>query len=161
MDDGLKFTRAVAEAQALVLNSIEMCKKGGFTLHKFVFTDRDVLQTIPTAYYAKDLQKLDLGCDRLPVSRTLGIEWCVEEDEFRFHVEVKIEPATRRAILSTVSSVFDPLGLLSPFLLTGRMILQRRCRDGCSWDDQIPDDLTIEWNNWKEELTLISQLCYQ
>ena len=158
VDDGLKSTRSVAEAQALVLNSIEICKKGGFTLHQFVSTDRDVLQTIPTAYHAKDLQKLDLGCDRLPVSRTLGIEWCVEEDEFRFHVEVKTQPATRRAILSTVSSVFDPLGLLSPFLLTGRMILQRICRDGCSWDDPIPDDLTIEWNNWKEELTLISQI---
>ena len=118
MDDGLKSTRSVAEAQALVLNSIEMCKKGGFTLHKFVSTDRNVLQTIPTAYHAKDLQKLDLGCDRLPVSRTLGIEWCVE---------VKTQPATRRAILSTVSSVFDPLSLLSPFLLTRRMILQRIC----------------------------------
>ena len=55
VDDGLKSTRSVAEAQALVLNSIKMCKKnGGFTLHKFVSTDRDILQTIPTAYYAED-----------------------------------------------------------------------------------------------------------
>ena len=165
VDDGLKSTETVQEAKTLAQNAVTMCKNGGFTLHKFMSTHREVLQAIPAVYHAKDLQKLNLRCDKLPASRTLGVEWCVEEDEFQFHVEPKDHPITRRAILSTVSSVFDPLGLLSPFLLRGRIILQRICRDGCSWDDPVSDDLESEWNKWTEELSSLSQIhiprCYK
>ena len=165
VDDGLKSVETIEEAAALADNAIDMCKRGGFKLHKFMSTHREVLEDIPSTHHAKDLQKLNLRRDKLPVSRTLGIEWCVEEDEFQFQVEVKDHPVTRRAILSTVSSIFDPLGLVCPVLLGGRKILQQLCRDGCSWDDPISDDLEREWNQWTEELPKLSQIhiprCYK
>ena len=88
-----------------------------------------------------------------------------EKDEFRFRIDMKDSPVTRRGILSTVSSIFDPLGLVSPFLFTGRKILQEICRDGCSWDDPVPEDIRFSWLKWKEELPLLSALhvrrCYK
>ncbi|CAC5386644.1 unnamed protein product [Mytilus coruscus] len=51
--------------------------------------------------------------------RALGVQWCVDSDEFRFNIDVKDKPATRRGILSITSSVFDPLGFLAPFTLVG------------------------------------------
>ena len=47
-------------------------------------------------------------------------------------------PLTRRGILSTVSSVYDPLGFLAPLILVGKSLLQDLCRGKVEWDDPIP-----------------------
>ena len=73
----------------------------------------------------KTFKELDLSSDVLPVERALGVHWCVENDSFGFRNELKDRPLTRRGILSTVSSVYDPLGLAAPFLLKGKIILQQ------------------------------------
>ena len=38
----------------------------------------------------------------------------------------------------TVSSIYDPHGLIAPFLLHGKRILQAICKDGSCWDDPVP-----------------------
>jgi hypothetical protein len=42
---------------------------------------------------------------------------------------------TKRGIVSIVSSVYDSLGIVSPFVLTGRSILQNICKQGIEWDE--------------------------
>ena len=72
---------------------------------------------------------------------------------------------SRRGILSTVSSVYDPLGLVAPFILLGKRILQELCREGVDWDDDIPDNIRARWEKWRAELPLLERLkvprCYK
>ena len=68
------------------------------------------------------------------------------------------KPLSRRGILSTVSSVIDPLGLVAPFILTGKRILQELCLDGVGWDDEIPDELRPQWEKWRAELPVLERL---
>ena len=91
---------------------------------------KEVSAAIPPELRVRDAQNLDLTCDPLPIERTLGVQWCIESDVFQFRIEVKDKPFTRRGILSTVSSVFDPLRLVSPFVLIGKQVLQELVRDG-------------------------------
>ena len=56
---------------------------------------------------------------------------------FGFRIVIKDQPLTRRGILSTISSVYDPLGIAAPFLLVGKKILQDLCRTKLGWDDEI------------------------
>ena len=161
VDDGLKSVGTVEEAQRLITDSIELCKKGGFKLHKFVSNHRKVLKAIPPESRCSEVQMLNDPHDKLPTTRTLGIEWCIESDSFKFRIEMKDTPVTRRGILSTVSSIFDPTGLISPFLLTGRKILQDICRDGHSWDDELPEDIETRWRQWREELLTLANLSIQ
>ena len=58
-------------------------------------------------------------------------------------------PLTRRGILSTLSSVYDPLGLISPVVLVGKQILQQLCADQLSWDDPLPESLESRWERWR------------
>lgn len=88
---------------------------------------------------------MDLCKDNLPVERTLGIWWCVETDTFNFRVQLKDHPLTRRGILSSVSSVFDPLGLVSPFVLVGKQILKELCQGGGDWDDPVSEEIRNRW----------------
>lgn len=67
---------------------------------KFIQTSQSV--HAPHAYSVIQMQSV------------LGAKWNIEVDVFPFSVALKERPATRRGILATVASVYDPLGFLSP-----------------------------------------------
>ena len=67
------------------------------------------------------------------------MQWCIEDDNFGFRIELKDRPLTRGGILSTISSIYDPLGLIAPFLSHGKIILQQLCRDKKDCDDSLSD----------------------
>lgn len=165
VDDGLKSVRTAEDAFALIDSSRKLCKEGGFNLHKFACNEKSVIVQIPEDIRAKDVQDIDLKFEPLPIERTLGIEWCLESDTFRFRISLTDKPATRRGILSSVSSIYDPLGLVAPFLLGGRKILQEICRDGNGWDDPISENLLLRWDRWRNDLLCLSKLtiprCYK
>ena len=124
VDDGLKSVPTVPEAIKLIKNGTEMCIRGGFRLHKFTSNSKEVVESIPEALLAKEIKDIDLNCDLLPPERVLGVEWNIENDAFKFRITLKDKPLTRRGNLSTVSSVYDPLGFAALFLLRGKRILQ-------------------------------------
>ncbi|XP_064647466.1 uncharacterized protein LOC135500150 [Lineus longissimus] len=57
-------------------------------------------------------------------------------------------------MLSVISSVFDPLGIASPFVLPARILLQSLCKKEIGWDDQIGEENTPRWQQWLEDLKL-------
>ena len=67
--------------------------------------------------------------------------------------------------MSTVSSIYDPLGLVSPLVLRGKQILQELCRNAVDWDDEVPDHIQPKWIKCREELCKLDQLrvprCYK
>ena len=125
--------------------SRSLCSQGGFNLHKYISNDKDVINSLPQEIRAKNIQNIDLNHDQPPVDRTLGIEWCVESDNFQFRIHLKDQPLFRRGILSTISSIFDPLSLVVPFLLQEKKILQELCVENKGWDDPICDEVRIKW----------------
>ncbi len=59
--------------------------------------------------------------------KTLGLIWQTKNDRFRFeqgHDSTKDSQWTRRKLLSMVAKLFYPLGLLAPYIITARMMLQ-------------------------------------
>ena len=165
VDDGLKSVKTVKEAIVLTQKSKEMCKQGGFRLHKFISNRKEVIDSIPAEDRAKGIKDLDLEHEELPSERVLRIEWCVECDAFQFRITLKDKSFTRRGIISTVSSIYDPLGFAAPFLLQGKRILQDLCKEKVEWDDPIPDELRARWEKWRSELVLLEEMkirrCYK
>lgn len=51
------------------------------------------------------------------VESSLGVEWYIESDGFQFRISLGDKHILRRGILSTASSIFDPMGMVSPFIL--------------------------------------------
>ena len=107
VDDGLKAVSSVKTAVDLISNTQAMCAKAGLRLHKFSSNKKEVIQAVAPEDRAKGL--LDLSCDPFPIERTLGIMWCAESDTFQFRIIIQDRPLTRRGILSTMCSVYDPV----------------------------------------------------
>ena len=157
VDDLLKSVGTEDKAIELINNVKGICAKGGFKLTKFVSNSRKVIDTVPEIDRTKELKGLDLGQDKLPIGRALGVQWCVESDVFNFRIELKDRPCTRRGILSTISSIYDPLGFIAPAVLSGKMILQRLSQSA-SWDMPISNKTFAQWERWRSELFLLQQV---
>lgn len=165
VDDGLKSVATVSEATSLIENTKSICARGEMRLHKFISNSKEVIAKIAPDDRAKGVKDLDLHNDVLPIERALGVQWCVESDTFQFRIVLQDKPLTRRGILSTISSVYDPLGFLAPVILTGRQILQSLCRDKPDWDDPVPEPLRHSWEKWRNSLHHLEKLkiqrCYK
>lgn len=70
---------------------------------------------------------------------------------------MKDRPLTRRGILSIVSSIYDPLGFVSPLILKAKIILRDLCKKGLDWDDCIPPENQTRWQTWLEELPKLQE----
>ena len=60
--------------------------------------------------------------------------------------------------LPVISSIYNPLGLVSPYLLKGKKILQNLCYDSLGWDEKIPENVASEWKYWKEKLLILKNI---
>ena len=151
VDDGLTSVATVEEGKDLVTQTVQLCASKGLRLHKFVSNSAEVLQCLPPEERSVDVKTLQLH-DEPIVERTLGLEWCIQSDCFQFKIVLKDRPSTRRGILSTVYSLYDPLGLLAPVILVGRQILQDICKGKYDWDSTLPDDIIERWEKWRHSL---------
>ena len=123
-----------------------MLKLGGFRLTKWVSNSKHVIASVPNTERARSVVDLSFD-DDLSSQKALGVEWNVNEDLLSFKTNLETKPATRRGILSTTSSIFDPLGIVAPVTLLPKIILQQLCKLGLGWDDQIPEEYREMWEN--------------
>lgn len=82
-----------------------------------------VLKEIPI----KDRKaEVDLDRDYLPCAKTLGVWWLADEDAFIFKENTPGDEMkyTKRNFHSKNAILFDPIGLLAPFTMRARILLQ-------------------------------------
>ena len=87
----------------------------------------------------------ELSEDKLPTDRTWGVIWDAQEDMLWFTGLKGDLRTTRRNILSQAFSVSDPRGLLHPFTIRSKIILQGLNRMKYGWDDELKEADLQEW----------------
>ena len=172
VDDGLSSCSTDKEAIDLLTNTKAMLAAANIRLHKVVSDSVTVMEALPAEDRAKSVNGLDLRCDILPTQRSLGVYWDIEKDRFIFRVSLQEKPFTLRGVLSIVNSVYDNLGLASPFVLRGKLILQELVFMGkkgnkgsrLGWDDPLPENMRLRWSHWRDSLAQLEDVsvprCY-
>jgi len=78
--------------------------------------------------------------------KLLGVKWNTHEDTLSTkEVVFEDKPLTMRRLLSNVSLLFDPLGLLSPLTITARILMQSTWKLKIGWDTTLPEEVQTEW----------------
>ena len=91
-------------------------------------------------------------------NKILGIPWDSERDTLEFDLgkvgkEIgKTSLVTKRGILSTLASLFDPHGLVSPVAVSAKILFQELCLEKLGWDDPLPEDKCVRWETWLKDL---------
>ena len=159
VDDCLKSVSDEQTAIKLIKGLVSATSAGGFRLTKFASNSKEVLKSIPVQERSKDLQCCNLDYDNLINERALGMQWNMQSDNFGFAIKLMKKPHTRRGILSIISSLYDPLGFLSPFILPAKKMLQKLCQQkSLGWDDEIEDEYKEVWMQWMDDVVLLKEL---
>jgi hypothetical protein len=165
MDDMIRSVDSIQAAKSLIPEMQDLLAKGGFKLGKFMSTHREVIDTVPEDLRAKSLQELNIEDSTLPQESALGLQWNVEGDYFTYTIHLQDKPATRRGLLATTASLYDPLGLVAPVTLVPRLIQQELCRLQLDWDDAVPNEKVELISQWKAATASLSSVqlprCYQ
>ena len=149
IDEVLKSVPTTERAIWLAEQLEKLLREGGFHLTRFASNSRQVLEAFPQGERENTFINLDLN--QLPVGRAFGLHWVTASDTFQFKVVPTNRPPTKRGVLSTVSSLYDPLGFLGPFVLPVKVILQQLRTKAVQWDDPLPEPLLTRWNKWVRE----------
>ncbi|XP_059053595.1 uncharacterized protein LOC131847882 [Achroia grisella] len=118
----------------------EVLQKGCFNLRKFKTNLPSIVQN--------NSNNDDLSFSES--TSTLGIGWNPPTDTLHFPIKfpcsVETANLSKRAVLSSIFRIFDPLGLLSPCVVRAKIILQQIWLLKVGWDEPVPDNIQMEWN---------------
>lgn len=100
---------------------------------------------------------LNVGCNEQ--YKTLGLGWRPQSDELHFSIDVNLpHDITKRTMLSLISQVFDPLGLLSPIVISFKIILQKLWIQKLSWDETVPAEISELWCSLIKDLPELNNI---
>jgi hypothetical protein len=94
-------------------------------LRKWCSNSEIVMRKISSKSVDDPLFVLDIGDD--DTVKSLGLQWKPVADHFQYDIVTRSTQGalTKRAILSDLNKIFDPLGFLSPLLVKGKIFLQQ------------------------------------
>ncbi|XP_062533183.1 uncharacterized protein LOC134202151 [Armigeres subalbatus] len=136
---------------------IQIMSAGGMSLRQWSSNSQEILDTIPV-----DLRETEtiLELDRESFVTALGLRWEPSTDLLSFKQPkwVGCERLTKRIILSFISSLFDPLGLIGPFIVKLKILLQMLWKLQLDWDIEVPAGFARAWSELQQSIHLLSQL---
>ena len=156
VNDCLCSVSSVKEGIKIVTQLPQLLQKSGFHLTKWSSNNSSVLQAVPSPERSTLLLNLDL--DNNSIEQVLGVGWNIKKDVFEFRANIPPHCLNRRGILSTLSSLFDLLGFVSPIILNSMILPQNLCKQGSNWDDDISDTEVVQWQAWLQTLTQLQNL---
>ncbi|XP_018400787.1 PREDICTED: uncharacterized protein LOC108778179 [Cyphomyrmex costatus] len=150
-------TRAdiIQEAETLRDETIKLLMLGAFELGKWASnTPEGLLDAISN----RNDKPVVINDDES--AHILGIKWNGNTDTLHFSHDpiISHDTISKQKILSDVSKLYDPLGLLGPIIIIAKLILQDLWRAGIDWNESVPQNLHVRWITFKSQLTELNQL---
>ena len=86
-------------------------------------------------------------------SKLLGLVWDKREDTLEIQAQLQGEQVpTKRSILSQLSSIYDPLGIVSPTMVEGKRIYREVCDEKVGWNTEVNRVNSRDWLKWSSQL---------
>ena len=150
VDDLVTGGTSVHEVREKKEISVEIFKETSFDLHKWQSNIKELEQDEQSNVNEDStFAKQQLGNE---TGNLLGMKWDKEADTIQVIIPPDESTPTKRGILGKVARIFDPLGLIAPTTLQGKLLYREACEQKCKWDDELPDKLSKHWQKWERGL---------
>ena len=161
VDDFTCGASSVEEGFNIYQKAKHLMNQGGFNLCKWKTNSRILQQSIDAVEGEVVNEMFEL--------KLLGVSWDISKDIFQFDLRdlvnfVKSLPPTKQSILRASAKIFDPLDLLSPFVVGIKILFQTLCKSKVDWDVTLDRDMLSQWSNLIQEFERLSEInvprCY-
>nr|XP_049706201.1 uncharacterized protein LOC126056614 isoform X3 [Helicoverpa armigera] len=159
-DDLLSGASTVSEAIDLCKGITATLNSAKFNIRKWKSNNTLVIKELFLGQVIDSNTVLDLSENNLNrTSKTLGLYWLCQQDTLSFSINIELhEKVTKRHILSVISQIFDPLGLVGPCVVEAKLIMQKLWVNKCSWDEEVPSDILQLWSSFANTLPCLNKL---
>jgi hypothetical protein len=140
---------------------------GAITMY-YVLTEMKRLINLTLAKWATNAKLLKTiwkaeGQNVEAQTQVLGLSWdteadCLYIDADEMISKLKEGPTTKRKLLQTTASFYDPLALFSAVSLFAKVLFQDTWCRGINWNELLPTDLATRWHAWISALPSLSQV---
>ena len=177
VDDLVTGCKTLDEAFTLYQKASERLKQGGFRLRKWKTNSIKLAERIEESEnetaetkqqgksdessYAKEI--LGQSSSTGGKCKILGMSWDNDKDTLEFDLakvgkDAATERPTKRRVLSTIATIFDPQGIISPISIMAKVFFQDLCKEKLDWDDPIQVNRCTEWNAWLDDLARVNSI---
>ena len=139
MDDPVKSVENTEKAREFWQEAIRVFKDGGFNLRKFRSNDEDLLREFSDGQVQQ-------------IHKVLGVSWDLKSDELLPLVDLDVtvpKKLAKREVLSCLSKIYDPCGLVSPVVTPLKIVVQDCWKEKLGWDEEVNQDF-----RWRVEEVL-------
>ncbi|XP_053947719.1 uncharacterized protein LOC128856441 [Anastrepha ludens] len=146
VDDLVISERSLEEAKLMYLKSKEIMAKARFNLRKWNTNDPEL-----SAFF------LTYNNEQAISQKVLDINWTTANDEISVSIEsiseylMNLRP-TKRNVMKAMAKIYDPLGMLGPFTVRIKLILQNIWKENLEWDEALSGDNMNDFQHWQEEI---------
>nr|CAH7734506.1 unnamed protein product [Callosobruchus chinensis] len=157
VDDLISGSSDIETASQLRADITKVLSPYGFKLRKWCANEPSVLEgssstnsiNTDSYYLCKD-----------EIRHALGLTWYPNQDmlSYAFNIEFPNKRITKRVVLSVVASIFDPLGLMSPVIISFKILLQQLWQQNLQWDEPLPQKLLEVWNHLISDIDSINSI---
>ncbi len=179
VDDVVTGARSEDEGFHLYARSKKIFSRGGFNLRKFLTNSQQLQQRIDQAenlldpvcqrterstsgasHLEETYAEATLGSAEKPgpgEHKVLGVHWLPDCDQLIFDVAevarlaISLDP-TKRNVVSTIGTFYDPLGYLAPLVIKFKVLFQKLCESRIDWDQTLTGELREEWKTFVSDL---------
>ena len=120
----------------------ERLREGGFSLQKFESNSQALEAQICSQYDHQESTRPRSNKILLP-KRDKGTDLFVFD--FKDNIDKSVQPYTKRNVLHTIASIYDPLGIINPVVLRMKILMQGICGEKHYWDDPLTGMLLQRW----------------
>jgi hypothetical protein len=175
MDDASDSRPTEEQALETAHQLLAIMEKISMPIHKFYSNSPLVLKNIDPSFLAKEIHLGD-GDVEIESGKILGMRYNAspEEDFLGFAGKfktihewsnrsktTKVEGGkwTKRHVARAAASIYDPHGLISPFVARSKVIMQEIWkRPHLDWDSTLPPEICIPWEQWLTQAFLVPEI---
>lgn len=153
MDDLSSGCDDLETATQIQKQTTQILADAGFPLRKWMSNNEELMERIPENQ--KEGAASEDGC-----ISTLGLRWHHSCDKLSFKANTKDSSSkiTKRAILSQITAIYDPLGLLAPITIYNKILMQQIWREKTDWDDSVSTEIASKWNAFKQQIGIVEKI---
>ena len=164
IDDLVCSVPSMTHAERLASEVNNVLSKGGFEIKCWQFSSSTTASDPSGQASSVSLLKGNSQDE----TAVLGVDWQPVRDVIVYHVMLNFSPKrrgkfsepnltadnvhvslpsimTRRAVLQQVMAIFDPLGLIAPYLLVAKVLLRETWQLELGWDEDMPEQMKQKW----------------
>ena len=159
VDDVITGADTLEELNEIKQQLVNLLALGGFKLHKWSSNCNIFLDAIP------ETQRETLKCHGLSQTeaiKTLGLYWQPQTDQLLLNIPTlnQYPSFTKKAVLSDISKLFDPLGFAAPVVINGKIFMQSLWQHKIAWKDTLNDELKEQWLMLRIDLPALNDIAF-